>query len=58
MPKETTNFEFPLFSKIGERREILLNATTRRGPNGDVIGVIGVGQDSAPSQDRRERGGG
>ena len=43
--KETANFEFPLFTKSGERKEILLNATTRRGPNGEVTGVIGVGQD-------------
>jgi len=42
---ETANFEFPLFTKNGERREILLNATTRRGANGEVTGVIGVGQD-------------
>ena len=27
------------------RREVLLNATTRRGPSSEVIGVIGVGQD-------------
>jgi len=45
MGKETANFEFPLFTKFGQRKEILLNATTRRGPNGEVIGVIGVGQD-------------
>ena len=44
--KETANFEFPLFTKSGERKEILLNATTRRGPDGEVTGVIGVGQDS------------
>eukprot|EP00930_Biecheleria_cincta_P053498 TRINITY_DN3901_c0_g1_i2.p1 TRINITY_DN3901_c0_g1~~TRINITY_DN3901_c0_g1_i2.p1 ORF type:complete len:3527 (-),score=831.98 TRINITY_DN3901_c0_g1_i2:238-9594(-) len=43
--KETANFEFPMFTKTGERRDILLNATTRRGPNDEVIGVIGVGQD-------------
>jgi len=43
--KETANFEFPLFTKTGERKDILLNATTRRGPNGEVTGVIGVGQD-------------
>ena len=42
---ETANFEFPMFTKFGERRVILLNATTRRGPNDEVIGVIGVGQD-------------
>ncbi len=43
---ETANFEFPMFTKIGERREILLNATTRRGPNDEVIGVIGVAKTS------------
>eukprot|EP00927_Polykrikos_kofoidii_P021765 TRINITY_DN20509_c0_g2_i1.p1 TRINITY_DN20509_c0_g2~~TRINITY_DN20509_c0_g2_i1.p1 ORF type:complete len:3301 (-),score=769.44 TRINITY_DN20509_c0_g2_i1:57-9083(-) len=43
--KETANFEFPLFTKHGERKDILLNATTRRGPDGEIIGVIGVGQD-------------
>ena len=42
---ETANFEFPLFTKDGRRREILLNATTRRGNHGEVTGVIGVGQD-------------
>lgn len=42
---ETANFEFPLFTKNSERKLILLNATTRRGPDGEVIGVIGVGQD-------------
>eukprot|EP00931_Biecheleriopsis_adriatica_P080431 TRINITY_DN5377_c0_g1_i2.p1 TRINITY_DN5377_c0_g1~~TRINITY_DN5377_c0_g1_i2.p1 ORF type:complete len:316 (-),score=87.70 TRINITY_DN5377_c0_g1_i2:701-1648(-) len=43
--RETANFEFPMFTKSGARLDILLNATTRRGPSGDVIGVIGVGQD-------------
>jgi len=43
--KEAANFEFPVFTKKGERKELLLNATTRRGPGGEVIGVIGVGQD-------------
>eukprot|EP00928_Gymnodinium_smaydae_P004211 TRINITY_DN11461_c0_g1_i3.p1 TRINITY_DN11461_c0_g1~~TRINITY_DN11461_c0_g1_i3.p1 ORF type:complete len:1936 (+),score=506.74 TRINITY_DN11461_c0_g1_i3:44-5809(+) len=43
--KETANFEFMFFTRSGERKEVLLNATTRRGPNGEVIGVIGVGQD-------------
>jgi len=42
---ETSNYEFPLFTKDGLRREILLNATTRRGADGEVTGVIGVGQD-------------
>jgi len=42
---ESANYEFPLFTKDGRRREILLNATTRRSACGEVTGVIGVGQD-------------
>jgi len=40
-----TNYEFPLFTRDGGRYEILFNATTRRGADGKVTGVIGVGQD-------------
>jgi len=43
--KQTSNYEFPLFSKNGERIEVLLNATTRRDVDGKIIGVVGVGQD-------------
>ena len=42
---ETANFEFPLYTKKGYRVEVLLNATTRRDMNGNVSGVVGVGQD-------------
>ncbi|CAK0869931.1 unnamed protein product [Prorocentrum cordatum] len=42
---DTANYTFPLFTKDGRRREISLNATARRGPNDEIIGVIGVGQD-------------
>ncbi|HXF49457.1 MAG TPA: PAS domain-containing protein, partial [Verrucomicrobiae bacterium] len=42
---ETANYEFPLYTKERERREVLLNATTRRDMQGNIIGVIGVGQD-------------
>jgi PAS domain S-box-containing protein len=42
---ETTNFELPLYTKSNERVIVLLNATTRRNAYGDVVGVIGVGQD-------------
>jgi PAS domain S-box-containing protein len=42
---ETANFEFALFNKDGEKKVLLLSATARRGPDGKVIGVIGVGQD-------------
>ena len=43
--KETANFEFPLITKNGVRIEVLLNATTRRDEQGNVIGVVGIGQD-------------
>eukprot|EP00956_Cyclotella_meneghiniana_P011801 scaffold16582_cov75-Cyclotella_meneghiniana.AAC.5 len=49
--EETANFEesvqllFPLMTKTGVRLEVLLNATTRRDEQGDVIGVVGIGQD-------------
>jgi PAS domain S-box-containing protein len=48
---ETANFEFPLFTKDGRRLTILLNATTRRGPDGAVTGVVGVVQDITDIRD-------
>ena len=42
---ETSNYEVPLFTKSGERVMVLLNATTRRNPQGEIVGVVGVGQD-------------
>jgi PAS domain S-box-containing protein len=42
---ETANFELPLYTKKRDRRDVLLNATTRRDVQGNIIGVIGVGQD-------------
>ncbi|KAJ1474360.1 PAS domain-containing protein, partial [Baffinella frigidus] len=39
------NFEFPIFTKDRRRIEILLNATPRCNVKGEVIGVLGVGQD-------------
>eukprot|EP00959_Pyramimonas_sp_CCMP1952_P431117 9029146-Pyramimonas_sp.AAC.1 len=43
--QETANFEFPLFTRDQERVEVLLNATTRRDAAGNIVGVVGVGQD-------------
>ncbi|MDM8521726.1 PAS domain S-box protein [Anaerolineales bacterium HSG6] len=43
--RETANYEFPLYTKAGERVMVLLNASTRRSAHGEIIGVIGVGQD-------------
>ena len=42
---ETANYEFPLFTKGGARVDVLLNATTRRSASGNIVGVVGVGQD-------------
>ena len=41
----TSNYEFPLYTKDNNLVRVLLNATTRRNANGDVVGVVGVGQD-------------
>ena len=43
--EETANFEFPLLTKAGIRLDVLLNATTRRNEQGNIIGVVGIGQD-------------
>jgi len=45
MGEEAANFEFPLVTKDGRRVEVLLNATSRRDARGDIIGVVGIGQD-------------
>ena len=42
---ETANFEFPLVTSSGSTLSILLNATSRRDANGDIIGMVGIGQD-------------
>jgi PAS domain S-box-containing protein len=43
--KETANYEFPLFTKDNQRVMVLLNSSARRNSNGDITGVLGVGQD-------------
>merc|ERR1711871_1312722 len=45
MGEEAANFEFPLITKHGKRVDVLLNATSRRDARGDVMGVVGIGQD-------------
>ncbi|MFT6801832.1 MAG: PAS domain S-box-containing protein [Salibacteraceae bacterium] len=42
---ETANYEFPLFTKGGLRVMVLLNSSTRRNAEGEIVGVLGVGQD-------------
>ncbi|KAI9912788.1 hypothetical protein PsorP6_005270 [Peronosclerospora sorghi] len=41
----TANFEFPLITKTGRRVDILLNATPRYNQHGEIVGVVGIGQD-------------
>lgn len=41
---ETANYEFPIFTKTKRQVDVLLNATTRRDTEGNITGVIGVGQ--------------
>jgi len=43
--QEIANYEFSLFTKGGQRREILLSAAPRRDHQNQVAGVVGVGQD-------------
>jgi PAS domain S-box-containing protein len=43
--QETSSYELSLLTKNGNVRHVLLNATTRRDAHGNVIGVVGVGQD-------------
>jgi PAS domain S-box-containing protein len=43
--EESANYEFPLFTKTGDRVDVLLNSTSRRDPAGRIVGVVGVGQD-------------
>lgn len=42
---ETSNYEMQIFAKNGKRVMILLNATTRRDIHGNIVGVVGIGQD-------------
>ncbi len=43
--EETPNFEFPLITKHSVQIEVLLNVTMRRDEQGNIIGVVGIGQD-------------
>jgi PAS domain S-box-containing protein len=42
---ERDNYQVPIYTKDGREVVILLNATTRRDTQGQIIGVVGVGQD-------------
>ena len=51
---ETANYEVPIYSKHGQRIMVLLNATTRRNTKGEIIGVVGVGQDITEINETKE----
>jgi PAS domain S-box-containing protein len=53
--KETANYEFPLFTKDGHRVMVLLNSSTRRDADGNIVGVLGVGQDISELAAHRTR---
>jgi len=53
--EETSNYEFPLFTKDGERIHLLLNATARRDASEQVVGVVGIGQDITQRYEKEER---
>ena len=44
MGNETSNYELEFDTKTGETVYLLVNATTRRDPDGQIIGVVGVAQ--------------
>ncbi|MFT5560507.1 MAG: PAS domain S-box-containing protein, partial [Litorivivens sp.] len=54
--EETANFEFPLHTKDGSRLDVLLNASTRRDLEGNIVGVIGVGQNITAEKLARKEG--
>lgn len=43
--EETTDFEFALHTKDGKKVAMLFNTTARRDVSGNIIGIIGIGQD-------------
>jgi len=43
--KETSNYELEFRTKSNEIRYLLVNATTRRDPENNIVGVVGVAQD-------------
>ncbi|GMI08175.1 hypothetical protein TrVE_jg12497 [Triparma verrucosa] len=42
---ETSNYELEFETKTGQTVYLLVNATTRRDPDGTIVGVVGVAQD-------------
>jgi PAS domain S-box-containing protein len=59
--EEQSNYESPIRTKTGETIQLLINSTSRRSDQGDIIGVVGIAQDitkrlEAESNLRSEQG--
>ncbi len=52
--KPTSNFEYPMKTKSGKHVLLMLNATPRRDIKGEIVGVLGVGQDVTELVEYRE----
>ena len=48
------NFEFPLLTSGDHVVEVLLNATSQRNAQDNVIGVVGIGQDITDALAKRD----
>jgi|ETNmetMinimDraft_8_1059916.scaffolds.fasta_scaffold00305_17 PAS domain S-box-containing protein len=42
---QIANYELPLHTKGGSQVDVLLNASARRDSEGQIVGIVGVGQD-------------
>jgi len=52
--EDTDNYEVPIYTKDKRRVMVLLNATTRRDADGNIVGVVGVGQDITELSEHRD----
>jgi PAS domain S-box-containing protein len=50
--EETSNYELEFETKDKSTRYLLVNATTRRDPDGKIVGVVGVAQDVTETKDK------
>ncbi len=50
--KETSNYELEFRTKSNEIRHLLVNATTRRDAESNIVGVVGVAQDVTEAVER------
>ena len=51
---ETSNYELEFETKTKETVYLLVNATTRRDPDGTIVGVVGVAQDVTETKKKEE----